>query len=118
MVLLSWEREMTMRAYSQDLRERVLRALERGERPTSIARRLEVSRFWVRLVRGRLASHGLRASLPVGGHRKPRLAGVESTLRSWIKTQPDLTLAEMCQRLARLGIAIKGPALCRPVASA
>jgi hypothetical protein len=28
-----------MRAYSQDLRDRALRALERGDRPTEIARR-------------------------------------------------------------------------------
>jgi transposase len=33
-----------MQAYSQDLRERVLRALDRGDRPTEIARRFEVSR--------------------------------------------------------------------------
>lgn len=32
-----------MAAYSQDLRDRVLKGLERGEGPTSIARRLEVS---------------------------------------------------------------------------
>lgn len=100
-----------MHAYSQDLRERVLRALARGERPTNIARRLEVSRYWVYLVRGRLATLGLRTSLPMGGHRKSRLAGVEGTLRAWIKARPNLTLAEMCQRLSRLGIAIKGPAL-------
>ena len=31
-----------MRAYSQDLRERVLRALERGDRPAEIARRAGV----------------------------------------------------------------------------
>ena len=36
-----------MQAYSQDLRERVLRALARGDRPTEIARRFEVSRVWV-----------------------------------------------------------------------
>jgi transposase-like protein len=34
-----------MQSYSQDLRERVLRALERGEGPSAIARRYEVSRF-------------------------------------------------------------------------
>ena len=35
-----------MRAYSQDLRDRILNALERGERPTDIAARFEVSRVW------------------------------------------------------------------------
>ena len=42
-----------MQAYSQDLRERVLRALDRGDRPTETARRFEVSRVWVYRVRGR-----------------------------------------------------------------
>jgi transposase len=42
-----------VRAYSQDLRERVLGALARGERPTHIARRYEVSRLWVYQVRKR-----------------------------------------------------------------
>lgn len=36
-----------MYAYSQDLRDRVLRALERGDRPTAMANRFEVSRVWV-----------------------------------------------------------------------
>jgi hypothetical protein len=40
-----------MQAYSQDLRERVLRALDRGDRPTDIARRFGVSRVWVYPVR-------------------------------------------------------------------
>jgi transposase len=36
-----------MQSYSQDLRDRVLRALARGEGPSSIAERFEVSRFYV-----------------------------------------------------------------------
>ena len=35
-----------MHACSQDLRDRVLGALARGEGPTEIARRYEVSRMW------------------------------------------------------------------------
>ena len=50
-----------MDAYSQDLRDRVLRALERGERPTAIAERFEVSRVWVYQVRNRLTQTGQRA---------------------------------------------------------
>ena len=100
-----------MHAYSQDLRERVLRALERGDRPTHIAQRFEVSRVWVYQVRTRLNEHGHRGSLPMGGHRKSRLAEMEDTLRVWLTAQPDLTLMEMCERLATHGIAMKVPAL-------
>ena len=64
-----------MDAYSQDLRDRVLRALERGDRPTAIANRFEVSRVWVYQVRNRLTQTGQRGSLPIGGHRRSRLVG-------------------------------------------
>jgi hypothetical protein len=56
-----------MQAYSQDLRERVLRAIERGEGPTDIARRYEVSRMWVYQVGKRLQATGERTSYQVGG---------------------------------------------------
>ncbi len=101
-----------MRAYSQDLRDRVLSALERGERPTDIAVRFEVSRGWVHQVRKQLQSEGRRTSLPIGGHRISVLAHLEPVLRAWIAEKPDLTLAEMCERLAKEHeIAIKAPAL-------
>jgi transposase len=100
-----------MDAYSQDLRDRVLRALERGDGPTAIANRFEVSRVWVSQVRNRLTQTGQRGRLPIGGHRRSRLAGMESTLRAWLKETGDLTLAELCARLAAHGIAITVPAL-------
>ena len=92
-----------MQAYSQDLRERVLRALDRGDRPTEIARRFEVSRIWVYQVRGRVKQTGQRSSFQIGGHRRSRLAEMEQVLRAWIAAEPDLTLAELRQRLAATG---------------
>jgi transposase len=100
-----------MDAYSQDLRNRVLRVLARGDRPTAIANPFEVSRVWVYQVRNRLTQTGQRGSLPIGGHRRSRLVGMEPTLRAWLKETGDLTLAELCARLAEHGIAIKVPAL-------
>jgi transposase len=100
-----------MQAYSQDLRERVLRALDRGERPSEIARRFEVSRIWVYQVRDRAQETGVRSSFQIGGHRRSRVAEREQVLRAWIAAQPDLTLAELQQRLARQGVSIKIGAL-------
>src|SRR5271157_1946 len=101
-----------MRAYSQDLRDRVLRALERGDRPTEIARRFEVSRVWVYQVRDDWQRDGRRASLLVGGHRRSCLADWEPQLRAWLAAAPDLTLAEICRRLEfEVGVQIKVPAL-------
>ena len=100
-----------MQSYSQDLRDRVLWALERGERPTAIARRLEVSRVWVYQVRGREQKTGQRTSFQIGGHRRSRIAEMEPVLRAWIEQAPGLSLAELGERLAEQGISIKIGAL-------
>ena len=100
-----------MQSYSQDLRERVLWALDRGERPSSIARRLEVSRVWVYQVRDRVQKLGKRTSFQIGGHRRSRVAEMESVLRAWIEAEPDLTLSELSARLAKQDVLIKPGAL-------
>ena len=100
-----------MHSYSQDLRDRVLWALERGEGPSAIARRLEVSRVWVYQVRDRKQETGMRTSLPIGGHRRSRIADMEAELRAWIEAEPDLALNQICDRLAEKGVAIKSGAL-------
>jgi len=100
-----------MQSYSQDLRDRVLWALQRQERPSEIARRLEISRSWVYQVRERLEKLGQRSSFPIGGHRRSRVADLEPVLRAWIGADPDLSLAEISDRLAKQGVAIKIGAL-------
>jgi len=89
----------------------VLRALERGDRPTEIARRFEVSRVWVYQVRSRVQETGERGSFQIGGHRRSRLAEMEPVLRAWIAAEPDLTLAELQQRVTPQGVSIKIGAL-------
>lgn len=100
-----------MHSYSQDLRERVLRAIERGDRPTAIALRFEVSRVWVYQVRKRWQQQQQRTSMRMGGYRVSRLAAHEQTLRSWIDAEPDLTLEELRVRLLDNGIETKIGAL-------
>jgi len=100
-----------MQAYSQDLRERVLRAIERGDRPTTIAARFEVSRVWVYQIKKRFKQEGLRHSFQIGGHRKSRLAPMEDQIRTWIKEEVDITLSELCDRISKQGIDIKVSAL-------
>jgi transposase len=100
-----------MQSYSQDLRDRVLRGLARGEGPSAIARRFEVSRFYVYQVRDREQETGVRTSFQIGGHRRSRLEEAEPALRSWIAAAPGLTLEELQERLASRGIAIKVGAL-------
>ena len=96
-----------MQSYSQDLRDQVLRALARGDGPSAIARRFEVSRFYVYQVRDREQESGVRTSFQIGGHRRSRLEAAEAVLRGWIAAEPGLTLAELQERLASQGIAIR-----------
>ncbi|MGB6857375.1 MAG: hypothetical protein WBE03_10880 [Terracidiphilus sp.] len=100
-----------MQSYSQDLRDRVLRALARGERPSAIAQRFEVSRFYVYQVRDREQETGVRSSFQIGGHRRSRVEEAEPRLRRWIQAEPGLTLEQLRDRLAAQGIAIKIGAL-------
>ena len=100
-----------MQSYSQDLRDRVLRALARGDRPSAVARRFEVSRFYVYQVRDREHETGVRSSFQIGGHRRSRLEEAEPVLRRWIAAEPGLTLEELRERLASQGIATKIGAL-------
>ena len=100
-----------MQSYSQDLRDRVLWALERGEKPAHIARRLEVSRGWVYQVGERAEKTGQRTSFQIGGHRRSRIADLEPVVRAWIEAEPDLALAQICDRLAEHGATIKIGAL-------
>ena len=100
-----------MAAYSQDLRERVLNGLKRGEGATSIARRLEVSPRWVYHVKNRHEQSGARTSLKLGGYRRSRAAEMEPQIRAWIKKDADLPLVELSERLAEQGVVIKTTAL-------
>ena len=100
-----------MQSYSQDLRDRVLWALQRGEGPVSIARRLEVSRVWIYRVRDREQKTGKRTSFQIGGHRRSRVADLKSEICAWIEKEPELSSAELCERLAAQGVVIKTGAL-------
>jgi transposase len=100
-----------MRAYSQDLRDRVLEALARGERPSYIARRYEVGRPWGYQVRRRWEETEERGSLRVGGYRVSRIAHKEAEIKQWIAEPPDMTLKELSGRLAAEGMELQVSAL-------
>lgn len=100
-----------MAAYSQDLRDRALRSLERGEGATATARQLEVCVRWVYHVKDRYEGAGERSAQRVSGYRRSRVAEMEPRIRAWRGGQGDMTLAELCGRLAEHGVTIKTTAL-------
>jgi transposase len=100
-----------MKAYSHDLRERLLVACLRPKaRLQSVASQFQVSVSFLGKLLHRHRTTGSVAALPRRGGPAPRLdAGGRETLRACLTAQPDATLDELRQHLAAVG----GPALCR-----
>ena len=85
-----------MKAYSKDLRERVIKASERGEAPLSIAQRLEVGFGWVYSLLRRYRATGSYEALPLNAGMKPKLSETDlELLRQTVHEHPDATLEEL-----------------------
>jgi transposase len=87
-------------AYSQDLRDRVLKARDRGLPTRQVAVLMSVSPAWVRRVMQRRREHGETAPRPCGGARVIKID--MDRLRELVAQQPDATTRELH---ARLGVA-------------
>jgi transposase len=90
-----------MRTYSTDLRERIVAARARGHSAAETARLFKLSKRSVERYCKLHATTGSLQPKPRGGYRRSRLEKHDETLRRWIQEQPDLTLSELQQRLAR-----------------
>ncbi len=84
-----------MRAYSLDLRVRVLEAAEGGETTAELAERFAVSTAWVRRLRQRHRATGEIAPRKATDPRVPKLRGHSARIRELLAATPDLTLAEL-----------------------
>src|SRR5437763_16989422 len=83
------------RAYSQDLRDRVLAHFDAGEPVGEIAAALCVSISYVSKVLSRRAQTGERSARPQRCHVQPKLAGLHDAIQTEVKARPDATLAEL-----------------------
>jgi transposase len=104
---------MTMpKAYSQDLRERVVRAVEAGASCHEAAATFEVGVSsairWV----ARWRQTGLVAAKPMGGKRSP-LDAHKPWLLELIAAEPDLTLQEIRGRLRARGLIVAASSVWR-----
>jgi transposase len=80
------------RAYSLDLRERVVAAVAAGESCRKVATVFQVSVASVVKWSQRSRATGSAAAHPMGGNRPYALAGQRDWLLSRLADQPDLTL--------------------------
>lgn len=85
-------------AYSQDLRDRVIAARERGMKTRQVAQLFDVSESWVRRVMQRVREHGETQPRPRGGVTVVKID--MQRLRELVEQQPDATIPELHQRLA------------------
>ena len=92
------------RAYSDDLRVKILEADERGEGSCRVlARRFGVSWEYVRKLRRQQAATGQKARVVQSRHgaRSKVTEAVRQHMLGLVKAQPDLTLAELRERILR-----------------
>ena len=88
------------RAYSQDLRDRVIDAVEReGLSRRAAARRFGVSAAAAIKWLQRFHRTGERESAGTGGHRPSKVAPHRAWVLAVVAAQPDITLAALAARL-------------------
>jgi transposase len=83
------------RAYSQDLRERVMAAVDSGTGAYAAASIFRVSVSYIYKVLGRRTKTGETGACPWASGPKPKLAAHDEALRVRIMSEPDATLAEL-----------------------
>ena len=91
-----------MKAYSVDLRERVVASVESGEcNIPAAARRYKISEPSVERWLARKRGIGTCAPLPYAGGPTRKLASAEAVIRAAVKAQSDATLQELCERVEK-----------------
>src|SRR5579871_1792341 len=101
-----------MRAYSMDLRVRVLADADAGVPTRELAAKYRVSASWVRRLKQRRRETGETAPRPAR-RRPPALAAHADRIRQAVRDDPDATLAEL---KTRLGLAVSLATLWRAIA--
>jgi len=102
-------------AYSQDLRERVVAAVEADTMSNrEIAGVYGIGEATVERWMARKHATGSVAALPAAGGRPRTLAPYAATLRAEVKRQPDISLSELCERVqAQTGAKSGTSMMCR-----
>jgi len=104
-----------MKPYSQDLRDRVIAAIQADQSSQAeIAQTFGVCRSTLEKWWARWRHSGSCAPRPHKGGRPRALAGSEQALHAEVQNQPDVTLAELCDRIAATrGVAASDSAMSR-----
>ena len=91
---------------SQDLRERIVQAVEDGSTIRQAGRRFAVSASAAIKLLERVRQTGSPAPAQIGGHRRPILEPYADTLRALATSEPGITLKQMRDALHARGIVV------------
>ena len=90
-----------MRAYSNDIRRRIIEAIQENEESQAeIAERFSVSISFVEKLWHRFLATGSFEAKPHTGGRERVLKDYEALIRAEVKEQSDITLAELVEKVA------------------
>ena len=106
-----------MKAYSMDLRKRVLAMCDVGRTTCEVAGVFDVSEPWVRRLKQWRREEGIIGPRPSGGRRHGHFDPVRlQQLRGWLRQHPDATLEWLLGRVEReMGLRCSVMAVCRAV---
>src|SRR5437868_6210257 len=105
-MLAGWRPASMARAYSLDLRERVVGAVSAGQSCRAVAVTFKVSVASVVKWSQRFRASGSAAAHKVGGRRPYALAGERTWLLGRLSEKPDITLRALAAELAERGIKV------------
>jgi transposase len=86
-----------MKAYSQDLRERILRAVDQGKTRDEIVQLFGVSHATIKRYVKQRREQGHVQPKPIPGRPPKKRAPLEAGLQAHLEKAPDATLQEHCQ---------------------
>ena len=90
-----------MKAYSEDLRLRIIETIQANELPqVEIAAQFGVSKSFVEKLWHRFRTTGSYEAKPHAGGVERFLKNDEHLIRELVAAQPDATLAELCEKVA------------------
>lgn len=102
--------------YSENLRERVVRAVEEGRTHKEVASLYKIGERTVRRsVSLWRETVGVRSQAKFGGHVKHKLVPHAEKVKELIAKRPDMTLKELKEALAKDGIGVSKSAIDRYV---
>ena len=103
-----------MKPYSQDLRERVIAALETGKTQAEVAAQFQIHKSTLEKWWYRWRDTGSCAALPAAAGPKRTLQDAAKLIREEIKKRPDATLEELCERVREAtGLVASRSMMCR-----